>query len=81
MAQDHGWKITDQAADQIQNTRAGNTVTGVIVYFITGDGNEGSVFIANQHYNVKNVRTAVEAQARLMDEVGRQGQGNLPNVV
>lgn len=72
-----GWKITDQVTDQVQNTRAGATVTGVMVYFITGEGNEGSVFIVNQHYNAKNVRKAVQAQANLLDEVGNLAHGNL----
>lgn len=75
-----GWKITDQVTDQVQNTRAGATVTGVQVYFITGDGNEGSVFVMDQHYNAANVRKAVQAKANLIDEVGALGHGNLANV-
>jgi hypothetical protein len=72
-----GWRITDQVTDQVQNTRAGATVTGVMVYFITGEGNEGSVFIVNQHYNAKNVRRAVQAQADLLDEIGGLAHGTL----
>lgn len=72
-----GWRVTDQVTDQVQNTRAGATVTGVMVYFITGDGNEGSVFIANQHYNAKNVRRAVQSHANLLDEVGALAHGSL----
>lgn len=75
-----GWKITDQVTDQVQNTRAGATVTGVQVYFITGDGNEGSVFVMDQHYNAANVRKAVQAKANLIDEVGALAHGNLANV-
>jgi hypothetical protein len=72
-----GWRITDQVTDQVQNTRAGATVTGVMVYFITGEGNEGSVFVVNQHYNAKNVRRAVQAQADLLDEIGGLAHGTL----
>lgn len=72
-----GWRIVDQVTDQVQNTRAGATVTGVMVYFITGEGNEGSVFIVNQHYNAKNVRKAVQTQANLLDEVGNLAHGSL----
>lgn len=75
-----GWKITDQVTDQVKNTRAGATVTGVDVYFITGDGNEGSVFVMDQHYNAANVRKAVQAKANLIDEVGALSHGNLANV-
>lgn len=77
MAGDTGWRITDQVTDQVQNTRAGATVTGVMVYFTTGEGNEGSVFIANQHYNAKHVRSAVQAQANLIDEIGGLSHGSL----
>lgn len=72
-----GWKITDQVTDQVKNTRAGATITGVDVYFITGDGNEGSVFVMDQHYTPANVRKAVQAKANLIDEVGQLAHGNL----
>jgi hypothetical protein len=72
-----GWRVTDQVTDQVQNTRAGAVVVGVQVYFQTGEGNEGSVFLANQHYNAKNVHKAISAQAKLIDEVGRLEQGTL----
>lgn len=71
------WRITGQVTDQVVNTQAGATVTGTIVYYVTGEGNEGSVFVANQHYNVKNVRKAVHESAALLDEVGRLTHGNL----
>ena len=72
-----GWKITDQVTDQVQNTRAGATITGVQVYFVTGDGNEASVFIMDQHYTPANVRKAVQAKANLVDDVGALSHGNL----
>lgn len=72
-----GWRVTDQVTDQVQNTRAGAVVVGVQIYFMTGEGNEGSVFISNQHYNAKNVHKAISEQAKLIDEVGRLAQGNL----
>ena len=75
-----GWKITDQVSDQVQNTRAGATVTGVQIYFVTGDGNDGSVFVMDQHYNAANVRKVVQAKANLIDEVGALSHGSLANV-
>jgi len=70
-----GWVITGQVTDQVRNTQAGQTVTGVVVYFITGDGNEGSVFIDNARYNQQNVFTAVHDQAALIDGVGKLSEG------
>lgn len=70
-----GWTVTAQVTDQIVNTNAGQTVVGAYVYFITGDGNEGSVFIPDTHYNAATVKAAVEAKAALLDEVGRLGVG------
>lgn len=66
-----GFRITGQVSDQVQNTQAGQTVTGTQVYFITGDGNEGSVFVQAQHYSAATVRKMCEAQATLIDDVGR----------
>ena len=65
-----GWKVTAQLTDQVETTTAGNTVIGTRVYFITGNGNEGSVFVPNQHYTAKNVHLRVKAAAVLLDEVG-----------
>jgi len=70
-----GWRITSQVTDQLETTQAGAVLTGVRIYYITGEGNEGSVFVANQHYNVHNVRNAVKAAAQLLDEVGRLVEG------
>jgi len=70
-----GWRITSQLTDQVVNSPAGQTLTGVQVYFITGNGNEGSVFIANQHYNKATVAQAVALQATLLDEIGGLSEG------
>lgn len=75
MANQQGWRITLQASDQYQTNAANVTQVGVQVYFITGDGNEGSVFVPNQQYNVATVRKMVEAAATLVDEVGRLSSG------
>lgn len=65
-----GWTITAQLTDQVIVTDAGRAVTGVQVFFITGDGNEGSVFIADNHYTLKVVKPAIDAKAALIDTVG-----------
>jgi len=65
------WQVTDLLSDQQNINNAGQAVTGVVIYFITGDGNEGSVFLANTRFTPKNAEIAVQAQANLLDEVGR----------
>ncbi len=70
-----GWRVTGQATDQVINTDAGKTETGVYVYFVTGDGNSGVVFVANRHYNHKTVKKVVDAQAHLIDTVGNLAAG------
>jgi hypothetical protein len=65
-----GWRVTDQLTDQVIITQAGLAVTGVQVFFITGDGNTGSVFVANNHYTPKVVQEAIKAQAALVDTIG-----------
>ena len=64
------WTVTGQLADQTDVTTSGQVVTGHIVYFITGEGNRGSVFIPNDHFRPDAVKTLVAAQAKLVDEVG-----------
>lgn len=66
-----GWRVTQQVTDQIINTQAGLTQTGVQVYYATGEGNEGSVFVPNQQYKEHVVRGMLEAGATLLDTIGK----------
>lgn len=66
-----GWTVTTQLDNQIENTNAGQTILGKRVFFITGDGNEGSVFVPDTIYDANTVKERVRKQARLLDEVGR----------
>lgn len=70
-----GWVVTSQVPDQIINTDAGKTETGTYIYFVTGDGNSGVVFVANRHYNPKTVKNVLHAQAQLIDEIGALSSG------
>ncbi len=72
-----GWKITAQLTDQVENTPSGQTLIGVRVYFITGNGNEGSVFVPNQQYSAKNVHSRVRRSAIELDEIGAMSE-NFP---
>lgn len=65
------WMVTAQAGNQIQNTQAGQTVVGVIIYFVTGKGEESSVFVPDNIYsNVKRVHDIIHTQAELVDRIG-----------
>lgn len=64
-----GWQVTSQVTDQLITTLAGQVVTGTYVYFITGEGQEGSVFVPDQHYNAATVRKMIQARADVLDEV------------
>lgn len=70
-----GYQVTRQAPDQYDPNNLSNPVTGVIVYFVTGDGNEGSVFVPHTRYTPKNVAQMVAAQAKIADEVGAISHG------
>lgn len=70
-----GYQVTSQVTDQIITTDAGQTVTGTYVYFVTGEGQSGSVFVPDAHYTAGKVRQMVAAKAALLDEVGNIGSG------
>lgn len=64
------WTVTRQAADQVSIQSNGDPVTGVRIFFTTGAGNEGSVFIADaQYHNTAAVKQAIQAQANQMDAI------------
>lgn len=67
----HSWRITRQIVDQTTNDDAGNTVVGAYIYFVTGDGNTGVVFIPNNLLNHDHVKATVKAQAKTLDTIGR----------
>jgi len=69
------WTITGQAPDQFEFDGAGNPVSGYRVSFLTGNGNKGSVFVPEVHYEAATVRRLVAAQANRMDEVGSLSSG------
>ena len=65
-----GWVVTDQLTDQVIVTQAGQAITGVQIFFRTGNGNEGSIFVADNHYVPKVVKPAIDTQAALVDTIG-----------
>lgn len=73
----HSWQVTDIITNQTVPNGAGNVVVGSYVYFITGDGNQGSVFIQDTRFTEHNVQTAVREAARKLDRIGRLAEGNM----
>lgn len=64
------WTVVRQVPDQYDFANPANPALGVIVFFVTGEGNDGSVFIPQARYNVKTVREMVAVRAKIADEVG-----------
>ena len=72
---DASWVVVRQDQDQYDFTAPGNPVLGAVVHFQTGEGNDGSVFVAYNHYNAKTVRDMVAVRARIVDEIGALSAG------
>jgi hypothetical protein len=64
------YTVTRQAPDQYDFSAPGDPVLGTVVFFSTGEGNNGSVFVPASRYNPATVRTMVAHAAKLLDEVG-----------
>jgi hypothetical protein len=73
----YSWKITDQQVDQTRNDSSGNTLVGSLIYYRTGDGNNGVVFITNNLLTLEHVKEIVRADARLRDDIGRLYEGDI----
>lgn len=70
--QGRGWIVTAQVTDQVIVTDAGQTDTGVQIYFTTGEGNSGSVFVSYRHYGDRqHVKGVIHAMAHLIDDIGK----------
>lgn len=66
------WQVTRQVPDQVRNAIDGSTVTGVVVYFMTGLNQPSSVFIEDPHYSdVGAVKQAIDAKAAVVDQVAQ----------
>lgn len=72
------WKITDQLSDQTRNTDASQTQVGMLIYFITGGGNSGVVFVPNNLRTQKHIEETVQKEANLLDLIGGMSQGTFP---
>lgn len=75
MAGRTSWQVERVIVDQTVNTPAGDTVVGNYVYFVTGQGNHGVVFISNDHFNPKHVAEQIRPAAQKLDEVAQLSEG------
>lgn len=68
------WKVTGQ--NQVTEIQPGGTPTqGVRVYYTTGTGQSGNVFVPMTSYTPDGVAAAVAAAAATMDAVGTLTSG------
>lgn len=70
------WQITGDLPEQYDFSGNGNPVVGHQISFMTGNQNRGSVFVPNDHYNIKSIRNLVHAQAVIADEVATLTSGS-----
>lgn len=69
MARERTWQVTGQVHDQVIPTDAGQALTGTYVYFVTGLGEQASVFIEDKVYHKDTVTQAIKDHARKVDDV------------
>lgn len=73
------WAVTRQVPDQIRNDVAGNTATGVVVYFTTGLAQQSSVFIEDPLYSdAAGVKQAIDRKAAVVDAVAQLRSDDYP---
>lgn len=65
------WQVTGIATNQVIVGAAGNPVEGSIIYYLTGEGVEGSVFIPQTELSVPRAHTAIDSDARKLDTIRR----------
>lgn len=69
------WRVTSQVVDQTTIDAAGNVIVGSYIYYTTGEGNKGVVFVPNNKRTAKSVQAAIHADAMLLDEIGQLFEG------
>lgn len=69
------WQVTSVAVDQVIPGVAGQVVVGSYVYFTTGEGHDGVVFVPNSRFSDKaKVRNDVHKAAAHLDEIAALSQ-------
>lgn len=71
------WRVTGVVTGQTVLNSAGKVVTGTYTYFVTGKGNEGSVFTEDTKFTEHTVKDQVRNHARLLDRIGSLAEGSM----
>ena len=69
------WQVERVVTDQTINTPAGDTVVGNYVYYVTGNGNHGVVFVQSGKFTSKHVADAIRADAKVLDDISSLSEG------
>lgn len=70
------WQVERVVVDQTTNTSAGDTVVGSYVYYVTGAGNHGVVFVPNDKFTEEHVTEEIRRSARRLDAVAALAEGS-----
>lgn len=68
------WQVTSQT-ERTDIASDGTPVRGMAVYYTTGAGHAGSVFVPASQYTPDNVRAMIAAAAARLDAVGALTSG------
>jgi hypothetical protein len=63
------WVVTGDLPDQYSTSGSSTPVLGHVIFFQTGAGNNGSIFVSNAQYTPALVKPAIQAQANVVDEI------------
>lgn len=63
----HSYQITGTIPDQTRLGGANNVIVGTLIYFLTGAGNSGVVFIPDNLLSEHHVKETVRAEVRKID--------------
>lgn len=69
MADRLSWQVERVLVDQTINTPAGDTIVVNYIYYVTGDGNHGVVYVPVDRFNEKNVADAIRPDAKRLDAI------------
>lgn len=71
MAPRHSYEVTNIVTGMTVADQAGNVQVGNYVYYITGQGNQDSVFVTDNRFNEDNVKAAIRPAVRRLDRISQ----------
>jgi hypothetical protein len=64
------WAVTSVTVDQVKSDNAGHVIEGSYVYYLTGDGHDGVVFVPNSVFgDAAKVKAAIHESAHKLEAV------------